>query len=456
MSTAPQAETPTVPGGLPLLGHALDFGLHPLKLLASQQTLADITALRIGPMNVRIVNDPDLVREVLVSRPKDFIKSGPLYEISSAFVGNGLAISEGPVHRRQRRLIQPAFRRSRMPDYQSTMREAAEQMTRRWQPGQRLDIWSELFHLAVGVIGNMLSGGGFPRAKSEQIVWAVSTASKGIGWRSVTPVKWAHSLPTPENKRFTQAQSMLEGMARGVIADHRALAEPDPEHFLSLLLAGRDDDEQPLTTQQLIDEVVTLFSAGSATVATSLAWAFHLISNNPEVEVRARTEIRDVLGSKPVTSDDLPRLEYLGRVLTEVLRLYPPAWLLPRVSVADTRLGEHHIPKDTQVFYSPYSIHRDPRLYPDPDRFDPDRWSPEQSTERSRSAYLPFGAGVHQCVGNNFALTEAMVALATIIPDWSLSSDPSAVVGIRSRALLEPKGLVLVAEEAEQSAGVVQ
>ncbi|MGP3948794.1 cytochrome P450 [Streptomyces sp. 7N604] len=437
--------TPVAPGKRPLVGHGLGFGLKPLEFLNAQRPLGAVTALTIGPWRARIINDADLVREMLVSRPKEFLKEGPLYELSSAFVGNGLAISEGPYHRRQRRLIQPAFSRARMPQYHSVMRQAAEEMTSPWSDGDRLNVWNDLFHLAVSVIGNMLSPGRFPREKTERIVWAVATASAGIGWRSVTPAMWLHRLPTPEYQRFTRAQQILHAFADEAIAVHRSRKDAPEEHFLTILLGARDEHGDPLSAKELRDEVVTLFSAGSATVATSLAWALHLLSHDRKADETACVEIRDVLEGRPVTAADLPRLEYLGRIVTEVLRLYPPAWLLPRITQDAAELGGHVIPPGTHVFFSPYSIHRDPTLYPDPDTFDPDRWLPENSTSRPRSAYVPFGAGVHQCIGNNFALTEATIALATILPAWRLAPVPGARVRIRPRALLEPDGLALTA-----------
>ncbi|QEU96937.1 cytochrome P450 [Streptomyces kanamyceticus] len=438
--------TPVAPGRRPLIGHSLGFGFKPLEFLDEQRATGAMTALRIGPWRARIVNDPELVREMLVSRVKDFLKEGPLYELSAAFVGNGLAISEGTHHRRQRRLIQPAFTRGRMPGYHSVMREAAEEMTGRWHEGERLNIWNDLFHLAVSVIGNMLSPGHFPREKTERIVWAVSTASAGIGWRSVTPVPWLHRLPTPEHRRFTQAQKMLHEFADEAVEAHRTRDDAPAEHFLTLLLEARDEQGEPLSAKELRDEVVTLFSAGSATVATSLAWALHLLSCDEKADERAHQEIQDVLKGEPVTSADLPRLEYLGRVITEVLRLYPPAWLLPRITHVPTELGGHTIPAGAQVFFSPYSIHRDPSLYSNPDTFDPDRWLPENNS-RSRSTYVPFGAGVHQCIGNNFALTESLIALATILPSWRLDPVPDVQVRVRPRALLEPDGLILTARD---------
>jgi pentalenene oxygenase len=423
--------------------------MRPLKLLESQRPLGGVTALRIGPMNIRIVNDPDLLHEILVARTKDFVRSGPVYEVSRAFVGNGLAMSEGAWHRRQRRMMQPAFRRSRMPDYHVAMREGVEQMTGRWQPGQRIDIWDELFNLTVGIVGNTLALGSFDQEKTEQIASALRVASRGIGWRMATPVEWVRSLPTPENRRFTRAQAQLREMGRQVLAEHRERSDADSEDFLSLLLAARDEEEQPLSEQQLVDEVVMLFSAGGATSATSLSWAFDLLSKNPDVEERARAEVQEVLGGKPVTPEDLPRLEYLGRVLTEVLRLYPAVWLLPRLSVTDTEVGGHHIPKNTLVFHSSYAIQRDPKLYAEPEKFDPDRWLPDRRTGQARNTYLPFGAGVHQCIGDSYALTESLIALAAILAKWNLRRDPAARVRMRTRGLLEPHGLTLIAEKPE-------
>jgi cytochrome P450 len=445
MPQAQQTTTRTVPGGIPYLGHAVGFAVRPLKFLSEQRALGDITAISFGPNQARIVNDPALVRELLVSRTKDFTKAGPLSDLNSTFVGNGLAVSEGPFHRQQRRLMQPAFRRSRMPAYHSGMQQAAEVMTGRWRNGQPVDIHKDLFQLAVHVMGNMLYKDRFTDEMTDRIVWAVSTAAKGIGWRSLIPLSWTHTLPTPEFRRFTNAQQALHSLGDLVVAEHRKLEDADPDHFLSMLLAARNENGEPLSDKELRDEVVTLFSAGSVTVATTLAWALHLISINPDVEQRIHAEVVEVLDGRPVTTADLPRLEYLGRVITEVLRLYPPGWLLPRFAPEDTELGGHRIPRGTHVLSSPYSIHHDPRYYPDPERFAPDRWLPECSANRFREVYFPFGAGIHQCIGNNFALAEATIALATIAAGWSLCRPPRAKVGTRRTALLEPVGLTLIA-----------
>jgi pentalenene oxygenase len=431
-----------VPGRLPFFGHALSFALRPQKFLETQRGLGAVTSIKLGSKNGQIVNDPGLVRELLVARTKDFIKSGPLYETSSRFVGNGLAVSEGPYHRRQRRLMQPAFRKARIPEYHSAMREATDKMIEAWRTGQTIDMWNDLSKLTVTVIGKSLYQGGFTDEMTEQIMHSVATASRGIGWRSLMP-SWMHHVPTPESREFSRAQQVLHAVADHVIADHRA-NNAESRHFLTELLSARDEHGEPLSHQQLRDEVVTLFSAGSATVATTLAWALHLISQHPEVGQRIHDETVAVLADRPVTAGDISRLSYTARVVSEVLRLYPPAWLLPRVTIEDTTLGDHSIPKDTIVFFSPYAIHHDPSLYPDPKRFDPDRWLPDEVAKRPRGSYVPFGAGVHQCIGNDFALFEIITALATISREWILTKPVGAVVQPRGgRAVLEPKELQL-------------
>ncbi|MFJ4029269.1 cytochrome P450 [Paenarthrobacter sp. NPDC089989] len=439
-----------VPGRIPFFGHALSFAVRPQKFLETQRDLGAVTSIKLGNKNGQIVNDPTLVRELLVARTKDFIKSGPLYETSSRFVGNGLAVSEGPYHRQQRRLMQPSFRKSRIPGYHSAMREATVKMIETWQTDQTVDVWNDLSKLTVTVIGKSLYQGGFTDEMTEQIVRSVATASRGIGWRSLMPA-WMHRVPTLESRDFSHAQQVLHSIADHVIADHQA-HNADSQHFLTELLSARDEHGNALTDRQLRDEVVTLFSAGSATVATTLAWALHLVSERPEVGQRIHDEVVAILADGPVTADTVPRLTYTGRVVSEVLRLYPPAWLLPRVTTEDTTLGDHFISEGTLVFFSPYAIHHDPRLYPDPKRFDPNRWLPEEVAKRPRGSYVPFGAGVHQCIGNDFALFEIITALATITREWNLAKPPGAVVRPRGgRAVLEPKKLHLRVQKRVRS-----
>ena len=453
---SPIAMSPSIgfaPGRIPLLGHALALRYRPLKFLESQRSQGDIVVFWIGPSRAYLVNSPDLVRLLLTTRRTAFTKGGPLAESISILTGKGLPTADGDLHRRQRRLIQPAFHPDRFPTYVATMQEASAVRAASWQDGQVLAVDHEMHKLSTTILGRCLYSGHLSDDAIREIARSLPIAFEGIGRRAALPLRWIHTLPTPQNRRFVNAFKRLHHIADRLIADRRTNAA-DHEDLLSILLTACDEETgQSMTEQQVHDEIMAFLVAGSDTVAAALSWALYHISTHLDIENKIHSELRQVLDGHPITHADLPRLDYLRRVVTETLRLSPPAWLVPRRTVTDTDLGGHHIARGSYVFFSPYANHHDPLLFPEPERFDPDRWLPERAQHLPRCAYVPFGVGTRQCIGDTFAVTEVIAALATIINRWRLRPHPDHPVRPHAFTTLNPGQLCMTAERRTDNAG---
>lgn len=438
----------TAPGGLPLLGHAWQLRFRPLRFLDSLRGQADLVALRLGPIQGYLVNQPRLVHELLVVRHQEFTKTGsPLYETVRVLVGNGLGTSEGETHMRQRRTLQPLFHPHRMEHYAQIMMAVAEERSTAWQDGQRLRVDREMYRIAATALTRCLYSVHLPDDAVHEITTHLPVAFAGVGKRAALPIRWLHALPTRENRAYTTAVRRLHALVSQLIDGRRNDPTPSPD-LLTALLASRDEHTgRPLSQQQIHDEVMTLLLAGTDTTAALLAWTLHLLGAHPDVDQRLHTELRHELGDKPPTLDDLPRLGLLRRVVAEALRLYPPAWLTPRRAATDAQLGGHRIPEGAYVFYSPYALHHAPGHHSRPDDFDPDRPEAELSYSGMGTAFLPFGAGPHKCIGNAFSLAEVHLTLATILPRWRLRPEPAHTVRPRAFTTLTPGPLPMHAEQ---------
>ncbi|TVZ84118.1 pentalenene oxygenase [Streptomyces sp. BK340] len=438
----------TAPGGLPLLGHAWQLRFRPLRFLDSLRGQADLVALRLGPIPGYLVSDPRLVHELLVVRNREFTKTGsPLYETVRVLVGNGLGTSEGETHMRQRRTLQPLFHPHRMEHYAQIMTAVAEERSTTWRHGRRLRIDREMYRIAATALTRCLYSARLPDDAVHEITTHLPVAFAGVGKRAALPMPWLHALPTRENRAYTTAVRRLHALVAQLIDDRRNDSTPSPD-LLTALLAARDEHTgRPLPQQQIHDEVMTLLLAGTDTTAALLAWTLHLLGTHPDIDQRLHTELRHELGDKLPTLDDLPHLGLLRRVVAEALRLYPPAWLTPRRAATDAQLGGHRIPAGAYVFYSPYALHHAPGHHPRPDDFDPDRPEAELSYTGTGCAFLPFGAGPHKCIGNAFSLAEVHLTLATVLPRWRLSPDPSHTVRPRAFTTLIPGPLLMRTEQ---------
>src|SRR5882757_7704313 len=437
--TAP-ATVPTAPGALPLLGHGLRFVRDPLEFVTSLRAHGDVVAIRVGTAKVLMVNHPDLVRKMLVDKAYAFDR-GRQFEKLRPWWGNGLSVADGDFHLRQRRLMQPAFHRRQVAGYVREMQEAAEAAVRVWTPGAPIRLDEELYALLVTMVARNLFSTSIDDATVARLQAALPVILDGVGWRSLDPTDLLEKLPIPANRRFGQALSDMHAMVDEVIDHHDATAAD----LLSMLREARDPDTgEPMSRQQIHDETITLMMVGSETTRSTLSWACHLLSRHPSVQREVQAEADRVLAGRPARAEELGELAYTRRVVTETLRMYPPAWILTRRATVDVDLGPYRIPAGTNVCYSSYAVHRDPSLYADPDRFDPDRWLSERAGGVARQDYLAFGAGSQGCIGEPVAWAQTAVVLSTIARHWTLEPAPGAEAKPSAKLLLMPDRLTLI------------
>ncbi|MGK5636751.1 cytochrome P450 [Streptomyces sp. URMC 126] len=436
------------PGALPLLGHALPLLRDPLAFLEALPGRGDLVGVRLGPVRAVVVCDPELTRRVLRD-DRTFDKGGPLYERIREVTGNGLASCPHRDHRDQRRLVQPAFHSTRMAAYAEVMVRQVRVTTGAWRDGGTVDAADEMLALSARITVAAMFGAEADDARLAPLLDDFTTVVAGIPRRALVPPA-ADRLPTPGNRRYDRARSRLRGAIGRLIADRLGAATAggaaggDGDLLSLLLAAGRDGaDGRALSESEVADQLVTFFAAGTETSGSALAWALHLLGGHPEVARRLRAEVDAVLGTAPAaTLAHLPDLRLTAAVVNEALRLYPPAWILTRTTTDDTSLGGHTFPAGTTVVYSAYLLHRRPDLFPDPDRFDPDRWiAAPGAPAPPRTAFLPFGSGPRKCIGDVFALTEAALALATVVADWDLRPAGGRRVRPAPRLVLSPHRL---------------
>ncbi|WP_180985994.1 cytochrome P450 [Streptomyces sp. CB02959] len=409
-----------MPGGYPFLGHALQLRFRPLEFVRSLRACGDIVVFRLGPRDAYAVNHPDLIRQMLVTDAKSFMK-GRMFEKGRLVARNGLFTSEGDFHLRQRRIIQPLFRRAHIQQYAATMRQIAQAHVDTWRDGQEVRMDRELFDLALTTVTRVLFSTRLDEGRSEAVCRSLPVLLEGLGRRAVAPIDLLDKLPTVMNYRFGKALSLMQSVIEGIIAEHRVRGA-DTADLLAALLAGRDEETgEGMTDEQVYDEVVTTLIAGTETTAGALSWACYLLSRHPHIQRRLQDELDEQLGDRDITFEDLGKLRFLQQVMAETLRLHPSTWMLMRSPLTVVALGGHVLPAGSTVLFSIYALQRDPALYPHPEEFDPDRWAPDRAAQIKRDAYIPFGAGVRGCAGEQFARAEMAVILAVMLRQYTLS-----------------------------------
>ncbi|MEV0776298.1 cytochrome P450 [Streptomyces sp. NPDC050428] len=416
---------PLVPGGFPLVGHAFSLagGSRRLGFMESVRAHGPIVRFKVGPRDVVVVNSPELIHEMLTTLADEFSK-GLLFEKLKLFGKDALPIAEGKPHLRRRRLMQPAFHRQQIAGYVDTMRETVQPYVAAWDGGTSLDLKTEMQLIAQSVVMSALFSATPPRDPAYTILNSVDTVFRTAIKRALLPSSVLERLPTRSNRKAQAASSALRAEVADIIAEHRA--HPDAyDDIVSLLLTARDESGEALPDDEILSEIVALLAAGSETTAVTLAWLFHELGRNPDLERRLHEEVDSVIGGDVLTADHLGQLPYTGRLVQESLRLYAP-WLVTRQAISDVQLGAFTLPAGSDVIWSAYALHRDPDLYPDPLRFDPDRWLPERP-QPPKGAFIPFGFGKRMCIGDMFALTEASVITALIALKWKLKPELGAV-----------------------------
>ncbi|MGP3922106.1 cytochrome P450 [Streptomyces sp. 8N616] len=436
---------PAAPGTLPLLGHAVALLRNPLPFFASLPASGDLVQVRLGPQRVYVVCDPELTHQVLRDE-RTFDKGGLIFNRIREALGNGLGTCPHSEHRRQRRLTQPAFHPARLPGYARVMTEQISAVTGSWRDGRTVDVFPDMQAItARTLVATMIAGAALTDTAFTEMLEDLNRTQKGFYKRMFMPPP-LDRLPVLGNRQYDRARARIRRNISSIIADYRA-SGTDHGDLLSTLLAARDPVAsngagEGLSDTELIDQCTTFFFAGTETTASLLAWALHLVAHHPGIEEQLHAEADSVLAGGAATYDDLPRLEVTSRIITETLRLYPPGWLLTRTTTRDTRLGGHPLPAGATVAYSAYLIHHRADLYPDPERFDPDRWkNGRDATRPPRGTLLPFGEGARKCIGDVFATTEATLGLATIAARWRLEPVPGAQVRPSLGSILSPRGL---------------
>lgn len=414
---------PAGPKNPPIVGQIVAFRSDPLGFLKrTADKYGDIAYYRLGPLHAFLVNEPESIRQVLVTNRKNFTKSRALQR-AKVMLGEGLLTSEGDFHLRQRRLVQPAFHRPRLIGYAQVMTEYAMRTRERWRAGEVLDVSSEMMRLTLAVVGKTLFSADV-EADAVEIGEALTAVLKMFNFLMMPFSEYLEKLPLPSVRRFEKGRDRLDQTIFGIIAERRRSGEDCGDLLSMLLLAQDEEGGGGMSDRQVRDEALTLFLAGHETTSQALTWSWYLLSQNPECERKMHEEIRSVLGDREPSFDDLPQLRYTEMVLAEAMRLYPPAWGVGRKAIEACEIGGYELPPGGIVIMSPYVMHRDPRWFPEPDRFDPERWTPEARDARPKFSYFPFGGGSRLCIGERFAWMEGTLVLATIAQKWRLRLVP--------------------------------
>ncbi|WP_435333285.1 cytochrome P450 [Haloarchaeobius sp. TZWWS8] len=412
---------PPGPRGLPILGNTLDASRDLLSFrTAVARTYGPIASFETLGQEFCLLTDPDLIEQVLVHENQRYVKGDLFQRLLSPVVGKGLLTSEGEFWRRQRHLIQPAFAPEALAHYADVMVEETEAWVDGWDDGEVHEMHEEMLSLAGEIVARALFG--VDVSDRTEVVGegldAIMAYSENL-LASMLP-DW---LPLPKRRRLERSMEELDAVVADIVEERRQ----DPgEDVVSALLAAEDEDGQGMSDQQIRDEVMTLFLAGHETTALTLSFTLFALAQQPAVERRLVDELDEALGGDPPTVADLRKLDYLDKVVTESMRLYPPVHAIVREPTQDVELGGFTIPAGTPISMPQWTVHRDPEYYDDPMTLRPERWTDEFESQLPRYAYFPFGGGPRRCIGDRMATMEAKLLLAIILQEYHLElvSDP--------------------------------
>jgi cytochrome P450 len=451
--TALPARLPPGPRGHLLLGSARDLQRRPLEFLSAlARDYGDVAQCRYVVWPMVLVNHPDYIKQVLQERSRSYNKDVIDYRLLRRIAGNGLLVNDGASWLHQRRLMQPAFHHRRIEGFGALMTTATLEMLERWEqraaPDEPLDAAVEMMRLTLRIVGKALFSVD-TSAEGDEFGQAFSVVNAYLMKIFYQPLLLLPFVPARGRRQFQRAQARLDAIVDQIIQQRRKQPAAHDD-LLAMLLEARDEETgEGMDDRQLHAEVATLLIAGHETTAVALSWAWSLLSEHADVERRLHEELDRVLGGRIPTINDLPNLPYSRMVLEETLRLYPPAWSFSRNAAEDDEIGGYRVPKGTVVLVSPYTMHRHPAFWERPEAFDPERFTPERSAGRPRFAYFPFGGGPRQCIGNQFAMLEAQLVLATVaqrcrlrvVPGHPVEPEPLITLRLKHGLLvtLEPR-----------------
>ncbi|MFJ5731608.1 cytochrome P450 [Streptomyces paradoxus] len=439
MTSAAPLPIPRAAGSLPFIGHALkmrdNLGFID-SLRDTREPLVEIV-LQPGTRTI-VVQDPALIHQMLKALAPTLDK-GRLYDKLGQLLGDSVVTATGRPHVRKRRQLQPAFAHTEISRYVDIMRDEVTATVAGWELGRPLDVREAMVGLSLDMLAKTVFAGSLDDAVFRRLRSDLSVVMNGVGVRLMLP-DWAERLPLPFNRRFDQARAGVRATVNTAVEELQSSGH-DTGDMLSMLLRAVDEETgEPLTGHQISSEILTLAVAGTETTASVLSWTLYELARNPDIEARVLAELDEVLGERPVTFDDVTRLPYLNRVITETLRLHHPGWLVTRRTTEETRLGKWTLPAGTELAYCQHALHRDPERFPDPLRFDPDRWT-DAAQEPPPGAFLPFGDGKHKCMGDRFARTEMVTAIATMLRSVRLELAEGRAIRQVARLTVRPRAL---------------
>ncbi|MGW0700019.1 cytochrome P450 [Streptomyces sp. NPDC002867] len=433
-------EASVAPGSLPVLGHALQLWRRPIAFLESLRTYGDVVRVDVATWPVHVLTSPELIQTVLVGDAKNFGR-GRVFEKLRPLFGNGIVTTDGEFHRKQRRIMQPAFHRSQITAYADMIGRQADAMSASWTAGEEISVVAEMRRFAMSSVAEMIFSGALGQPAVAEVQRSLPTVLEGMIARTVMP-RALDRLPIPLNRRFDAASARLRRVIDEVIAQYGS-EKQDRDDLLSLLMSSVDPETgETMSGEQARDEAISIMFAGTETSATVLSWIFHELGGHPEVEKRLHAEVDDVVGTRPVTHADIAGLTYTHSVFQEALRLHSPL-LFTRRALVPVNLGGVSIPAGSELGYSPYALHRDPALFHEPTTFDPGRWNSGSADRPRPHRFIPFGAGQHKCIGDNFAAAEIVIALASVASRWRLVHAPGTAVREVAAGIPQPDALVM-------------
>ncbi|MFE1336692.1 cytochrome P450 [Streptomyces sp. NPDC058733] len=442
VSTAPRpGEPPLAGGGVPVLGHGWKLARDPLRFMSTLRDHGDVVRLKLGPKTVYAVTTPELTGAIALS--PDYHIAGPLWESLEGLLGKeGVATANGPLHRRQRRTIQPAFRLDAIPAYGPIMEEEAHALAERFGDGRTIDCTGESFRIAVRIAARCLLRGDYMDERAERLCTALAVVFRGMYRRMVVPLGPLYRLPLPANREFNRALADLHLLVDEIIAERRASGQK-PDDLLTALLDAKDENGDPIGEQEIHDQVVAILTPGSETVASTIMWLLQALAEHPEHADKVRDEVETVTGGRPVAFEDVRALRHTNNVVIEAMRLRPAVWILTRRAVVDTELGGYRIPAGSDIVYSPYAIQRDPKSYARNLEFDPDRWLPDRAKAVPKHAMSPFSTGNRKCPSDHFSMAQLTLITAALAARYRFQQVPGSNDVTRVGITLRPQRLLL-------------
>ncbi|MFD8524623.1 cytochrome P450 [Streptomyces capillispiralis] len=439
---------PTAAGELPVIGHGVQLARRRTEFLASLTEIGEIVEINMVGMPAYVLTDPDLIWRVLVSESHNYVR-GRMFDKMTEVLGNGLATISGKPHRDTRRILQPTFHRQQVAAYGPIMSSTAANVAESWQAGRAIEVDDAMNDLTARVVNGILFASDLGAAAADAIQRRLPVVMKGMLTRTLIPGAWQR-LPLPANTRYRKAIDQMDSAIDEAIAAYRA-AGADHSDMLTTLLALRDEEGKPMSDQWIHDQVITVAVGGIETTSAALSWCLHYIGTRPDVEEQLHRELDTVLGDRPVEIMDVMALKYVGRVVQEVLRMHAVAVFMRR-TLGPTQLGAYELPPNAEVIVSPYTMHRNARWFPEPARFDPDRWSRPETQDLPKGAFIPFSAGHSKCIADNFAVLEITLALAEICRRWRLRPVPGQSVREITTGATRPDRLTMIPEARSRAA----